>query len=539
MNPQSSIQFKLTKTCLSLAACSILTLSSCVQTKKEVQKERPNILFCIADDQSFPHAGAYGCDWVITPAFDRVAREGILFTNAYTPNAKCAPSRACIITGRNSWQLEAAANHWCYFPEKFKTYAEVLKEYGYFTGYTAKGWAPGITGTVDGKPRELLGKEFIDIKTTPPTPEICNVDYVANFKAFLDANKEGKPFCFWYGSREPHRAYEFQSGIKKGNMKKETIDHVFKFWPDNDSIRTDMLDYSFEIEYFDKQLERMLQILEERGLIDNTLVVVTADNGMPFPRIKGQEYEYSNHLPLAMMWKNGIKDPGRTFKGIVSFTDFAPTFLNLAHVNPDSCEMKPIEGRSLIGILKNEKEAKGRDFMVIGKESHDVGRPNDEGYPIRGIIQDGYLYLKNLKVDRWPAGNPECGYLNCDGSPTKSFILNDRRRNGHSTYWDLSFEKRGEEELYKISEDPECMVNLANSSKYNLLKAKLEEQLTGELKKESDPRMFGNGDIFDHYPYADELHRNFYNRLMAGEDLIPIAVWVNPTDFEREFLNTP
>ena len=103
-------------------------------------KQRPNILFAIADDASFPHMGAYGTDWVKTPAFDRVAREGILFMNCYTPNAKCAPSRSCILTGRNSWQLEEAANHWPFFPKKFKTYAESLTDNGYFVGYTTKGW---------------------------------------------------------------------------------------------------------------------------------------------------------------------------------------------------------------------------------------------------------------------------------------------------------------------------------------------------------------------------------------------------------------
>ena len=93
--------------------------------------ERPNILFCIADDASYPHMGAYGCDWVKTPAFDRVARQGLLFTRAYTPNAKCAPSRACILTGRNSWQLKEACNHIPFFPAEFKSYVEALAEHGY------------------------------------------------------------------------------------------------------------------------------------------------------------------------------------------------------------------------------------------------------------------------------------------------------------------------------------------------------------------------------------------------------------------------
>src|SRR4051812_46824618 len=81
---------------------------------------RPNILFAISDDQSFPYASAYGTAWVKTPAFDRVAREGLLFMRAYTPNSKCAPSRACVLTGRNSWQLEEAANHAGFYPTNGK-----------------------------------------------------------------------------------------------------------------------------------------------------------------------------------------------------------------------------------------------------------------------------------------------------------------------------------------------------------------------------------------------------------------------------------
>ena len=90
------------------------------KTKPEPPK-KPNFLFAIADDASWKHFGAYGCDWVKTPAFDRVASEGVLFTRCYTPNAKCAPSRSCILTGRNSWQLEEAANHSPLFPADRKS----------------------------------------------------------------------------------------------------------------------------------------------------------------------------------------------------------------------------------------------------------------------------------------------------------------------------------------------------------------------------------------------------------------------------------
>jgi N-sulfoglucosamine sulfohydrolase len=498
------------------------------------QPQRPNILFAIADDASWKHFGAYGCEWVKTPAFDRVASNGILFTRAYTPNAKCAPSRSCILTGRNSWQLEEAANHSPLFPAKFKTYAEALGEHGYWVGSTAKGWAPGDPGEINGKRRELTGPKFDEFKTEPPAKFISNNDYAKNFEAFLEARPDGQPFCFWYGSTEPHRAYEYEAGIKYGGKNLDEVDQVPTFWPDVDTIRTDMLDYAFEIEYFDLHLQRMLEKLEELGELDNTLVIITADNGMPFPRIKGQVYEYSNHLPLAMMWPDGIKNPGRIVHDFVNFIDFTPTYLELAGLTASEAGMQPVTGKSLTDIFFSEKEgsvADDRDFVLVGKERHDVGRPDDQGYPVRGIFKGDYLYLRNFKPERWPKGNPETGYLNCDGSPTKTYILDTRRKKGIMEYWQLNFVKRVAEEMYNVVEDPFCMNNLADDEAYAELKTELETEMTEQLTAQGDPRILGNGDIFDNYPYQGAV-QNYYNRYMAGEK-VP-AGWVNDTDYDAD-----
>ncbi len=147
---------------------TVLLVLTCVGSV--LADERPNILFCIADDASYPHFGAYGCEWVRTPAFDRVAREGILFRNAYTPNAKCAPSRSCILTGRNSWQLEEAANHICFFPAKFKVYTETLAENGYFVGKTGKGWGPGVDNDANGRSRQMAGTAASSTLPYPGSP---------------------------------------------------------------------------------------------------------------------------------------------------------------------------------------------------------------------------------------------------------------------------------------------------------------------------------------------------------------------------------
>lgn len=515
----------------SLAGVILLSVAAAVSA---AEPSRPNILLCIADDVSSPHLGAYGCRWVKTPGFDRVAREGILFSNCYTPNAKCAPSRACLLTGRNSWQLKEAANHVCFFPPEFKTYAEALAEHGYFIGKTTKGWGPGVANDADGKPRDMAGRPFDRRKLQPPTRGISNSDYAANFADFLSAAPDGQPWCFWYGALEPHRGYDYGTGAKAGKQPSD-VDRVPGYWPDNETVRNDLLDYALEIEHFDRHLVRMLELLEQTGQLENTLVVVTADNGMPFPRAKGQCYEASNHLPLAVMWQRGIKQPGRTVSDYVSFVDLAPTFIEVAGLRWNETGMQPSPGRSLTDIFSSTKSGRvnpERDHVLIGKERHDIGRPHDWGYPIRGIVKGGMLYLHNFEPSRWPAGNPETGYLNCDGGPTKTEVLKGRTNPERHRLWQLCFGKRGAEELYNLKSDPDCLRNLADSPEHAAMKTALKEQLFAELKAQNDPRMFGQGDVFDKYLYSDPKMRNFHERYMSGEKLR--AKWVNETDFERQ-----
>lgn len=493
----------------------------------------PNILFAVADDWSL-HAGAYGTRWVKTPAFDRVAREGLLFNHAYTPDAKCAPSRACILTGRNPWQLKEAANHVCYFPLEFKSWFEALAEHGWFAGHTLKGWAPGVATNADGKPRLLTGIAFNQRKAEPPASGISDNDYAGNFEAFLGAAPEGKPWCFWYGSVEPHRPYEFGSGVAKGGKKLTDIDRVPGYWPDNDTVRSDMLDYAFEVEHFDRHLGRMLTALEKRGLLDNTLVVVTSDNGMPFPFCKGNAYACAHHLPLAVMWPRGIARPGRIIDDFVSFIDFAPTLIELAGLKWSETGMAESPGRSLAKIFRSGKSGlvnPARDHVLIGRERNDIGRPNDEGYPVRGIIKGGRLYLQNFEPTRWPGGNPETGYLDCDGGPTKSFILEAHRQNAADPHWTLCFGLRPGEQSYDLVRDPDCLHNLALEPQSSSQFSALREQLHAELREQGDPRLEGKGDVFDHYPHSTKANAGFYERFMRGEKLD--ARWVNPTDFEK------
>lgn len=514
----------------SVASLSLVSLCLPLSSLHAQEKKQPNILFCIADDAGL-HMGAYGTKWVNTPGFDRVAKEGILFERAYTVNAKSSPSRAAILTGRNSWQLEDACNHNPFFPAKFKSFPEALSENGYTVGYTGKGWSPGIAIDSLGKQRKLTGVMWSSKKLTPPSSGISNIDYAENFNDFLNQRPKDKPFCFWFGALEPHRQYEYGSSLKVGKSI-DQIDSVPAFWPDNEIVRTDMLDYAMEVEHFDTQLSRILKMLEDAGELNNTIIVVTSDHGMPFPRCKGQEYEYSNHIPMAVMWKNGIQNPTRKVNEYISFIDLAPTFLELAGLTAEKAHMKPITGRSFSDILKNKKQNIDRDFVLIGKERHDVGRPNDQGYPIRGIIRGDYLYLKNFKTNRWPACNPETGYLNVDESPTKTEVLKARRDSTTRKFWDLSFGKRQSEELYNIKTDKECMNNLVSQPKFKTLKNKLKKELYKKLTEQQDPRIIADGSIFDKYVYSQPGERLHWNKRKAGSKVK--MGWANPSDYEPE-----
>ena len=510
----------------------LLAIAALCPAAGYAETARPNILFIIADDWGFGDAGAYGSTWVKTPAFDRVAREGLRFDNAYTPNAKCAPSRSILLTGRNSWQLKEAANHGGFFPAEFKVYPETLAQHGYFVGMTGKGWAPGTALDAEGKARPLTGREFQKRRAPQPTSQIDANNYAANFTDFLEAAPKDGSWCFWMGVREPHRDYEYGSGAAKGGKKLTDVDRIPSYWPDTPTVRNDLLDYALEVEHFDRHLGRALAELEKRGQLDNTLIVVTSDNGRPFPREKGNLYEAANHLPFAVMWKNGIKAPGRAVRDYVSFIDIAPTFLEAAGIPWDESGMATSPGKPLSDIFNSgETEAiqPGRDHIVLGQERHDVGRPHDQGYPIRSIIMDGWLYSRNFTPDRWPAGNPETGYLNTDGGATKTEILNANRAKPGDPHWLLCFGKRPAEELFNLKADPDCVTNLAAAPETRERRAALEARLMARLKEQDDPRISGQGDVFDTYPYAG-TERGLYDRYLKGEKLK--TGWVNPSDYE-------
>ena len=204
----------------------------------------PNILIAISDDQSYPHCSAYGCNFIQTPAFDRVAKEGILFNNVFVSSPGCAPSRASLVLGRYPWQNEHAGNHSAIWPNKFVPFPDILEKNGYHIGFTGKGVGP-FQPALGGRDRNPAGDEYNERRKQPPFDGMDSVDYAENFKAFLAERNGETPFYFMYSSKEPHRRFDIGSGVKSGKNTSDVT--VPPFLPDTEEIRSDLLDYAVEI----------------------------------------------------------------------------------------------------------------------------------------------------------------------------------------------------------------------------------------------------------------------------------------------------
>ena len=446
---------------------------------------RPNIVLAIADDWGWPHAGAYG-DSVATPTFDRLAKEGVLIENAYISSPSCTPSRGAIITGQHFWRLGPAGNLWSVWPSTFAEYPKLLAADGYFVGSYRKGWGPGI---------------FPGSAVSPAGRVYPTVD------GFFDARPEDMPFCLWFGASDPHRPYRAGSGVASG-IELEDV-HLFEHFPDSDEVRSDVADYYFEVQRFDSDVGKLVALLEEIGELDNTLIVMTGDHGMPFPRAKGNLYDSGARVPMAIRWKDRVPG-GRVVTDFVSTTDLAPTFLDAA----GTAIPGEISGRSLVDLLSSGRAGRveqHRDHVLIGRERHVVAQeaPNLGGYPARGIRTDDFLYIRNYAPDRWPAGTPDyrgaaapnAWLADCDNGPTKWFLWQNRDDPKFRKHYELSFAKRPAEEVYDLKKDPGQVLNLAADPNYANIRKALAVRMTQGLIDAADPRMDGRGDLFDSQPY--------------------------------------
>ncbi|MFW6275686.1 MAG: sulfatase [bacterium] len=518
-------------------------LISCSNYKKKELKH-PNILFAISDDQSF-HTSFVGTKFVKTPAFDRIAKEGVFFTNCIAGSPGCAPSRSAIVTGRHHWQNEQSGQHWSSWMKKYVPFIDLLEKKGYSTGYTGKGVDPFMYAQDENDSllrfNNAAGIAYNKINYVPGTPAderpangISTVNYFENFKYFIENKKKDEPFFFWYGAREPHRPYE-ENSWKELDKNLENAE-VPPMLPDNETIRADLLDYAVEIEWFDNHLGRMIEYLDQTGELENTIIIVTSDNGMPFLNAKATCYNFGIHVPLAVRYPKKI--PGnRIIDDLVGFIDLAPTILDFTHTGIEG--MLPITGKSLYKTLTSKKEGlidKNRKYVYSGRERHSSARHNNLGYPQRAIRSSDFLLIWNAKPNRWPVGSPQKASPNSSDelypmlgldengkymqnsdasvftdiaeSPTKSFVIENWNNDEIKPFFKRAFLKRPEFEFFDIKVDPFCITNLIDYPEHNDIIQTMKNELFKELENTNDPRVVGpDKEIFDKYTRYSSINK--------------------------------
>lgn len=439
-------------------------------------QNRPNILVLMGDDWSWPHAGFLGDPVAKTPTFDRLASEGVLFKNAFVSSPSCTPSRFSIASGQWHWRLKEGANLGGSLEKNVPVYADILKKNGYETGFSRKGASPS---------------KHVYRQNDPFGPRF------QSFDEFLKQRTANQPFCFWYGAGEPHRPYRSGAGIKNGFDPDHIV--VPKCLPDDLTVRSDLCDYHEAVSRFDNAADRMLKLLEKLGELDNTLIIVSGDNGLPFPRCKATLYDTGTRVPLVIHWSAGLHGK-RHVTDFVSLTDLAPTILQAAGL-PIPKEMT---GRSLMPILISNKSGQidpERNYVLTGMERHVYANPS------RAIRTNDFLFIRNYESDRWLTGEsnsptPRIDFtdgswptfsgafsFNIDPSPTKQLLLDNRNNLKLKPYFNLACGRRPEIELYDLKKDPHQLINVADDKMYASIKATLDRRLNARLRESNDPRV--------------------------------------------------
>jgi arylsulfatase A-like enzyme len=249
--------------------------------------------------------------------------------------------------------------------------------------------------------------------------------------------------------------------------------------------------------------------------LENTIVVITSDNGMPFPRCKANLYDSGCRMPLAIRWPKRLKG-GKTVTDPVSLIDLAPTFLEAAGVKPPA----GIAGKSLLPLLDGTKQ-ESREMVFFERERHANVRKGDVGYPSRALRTREFLYIRNFRPERWPAGDPTMwkavgAYGDVVESPSKTYIVTNRSEASVARFFDLAFARRPAEELYDLSKDPGQITNVAGDAAYADIRKRLATEMDRWLKETKDPRAGGGGDEFEKYPYFGRAPRLGANRDQLG-----------------------
>ncbi|TWT61223.1 sulfatase family protein [Rubinisphaera italica] len=526
-------------------ACLLLTMLAGLAQVCQAA-ERPNILFLFADDWG-KYAGIYAeieaaggiNDVSFTPNIDRVAREGVTFTNAYVNAPSCTPCRSSLLSGQYFFRTgQGAILQGAIWDPQIPTYPLLLEDAGYHIGFTYKVWSPGRPANAGygGKKNAYAkaGGQFNGFSQTATKlvqsgqsiqqAKQTLMDQVSgNFDSFLAAQENDQPFCYWFGPTNVHRKWIAGSGKKLWGIDPNTLKGKLPpFLPDVPVVREDFADYLGEVAAFDAAVGVILKQLEEKGLTENTLVVISGDHGAPgFPYGKCNLYDFGTNVPLIAKWPGHIPE-NRVVTDFTTLMDLAPTFLEAGQVDVPEV----MTGKSLLPVITSTKAGRvdpTRNQAITGRERHVAqARQGNLPYPQRAIRTDDYLYIINFAANRWPMGDPGqvdsetlpttdqltnetfVAFSDMDASPTKAWIIEHRNEPHVKPYYDYAFARRPGEELYILKDDPDQIHNVAGQVQYADIQKQLHQQLMNVLESTNDPRVVDDGRTFENPPFAGE-----------------------------------
>lgn len=552
-----SVRFVIAMTCaLATSGWAVASKPTNAATNADAAP-RWNILFVFADDWG-RYASCYkGIDGrptlndvVKTPNVDRVAREGVLFKNAFVNAPSCTPCRSSLLSGRYFFNCNRGAIlSGAVWDDSIPTFPLLLRDAGYSIGKSYKVWSPGTPADSPFGGQKYAFEKQGHLPThfsMNATPMVKKGDTVAearekildqvrgNFDDFLASRKQGQPWHYFFGPTTTHRKWVKGSGKLLWGIEPDSLKGKMpKFLPDVPEVREDVADYLGECQAVDAYVGVLLRRLEETGEADRTLVVLSGDHGMPgVPSGKCNLYDMGVSIPLVIRVPGG--KGGRIVDDFVRLPDLAPTFMEVGGVKPP----EGLYGRSLLQLLKSDKSGhidETRDWVITGRERHvGTAREGNLPFPMRALRTPDYVYIRNFAPDRWPMGSPKtlttingpdfdtlqdetyAAYADMDSSPTKAWLVTHRNDPEWKWHYEFAFGKRPGEELYDVRNDPDQVKNLAGDPAYAKQKQELSSRLMRLLTDAKDPRVVEQPPRFEQPPFTGGVDRKTPEKSSAG-----------------------
>ncbi|MFN7937951.1 MAG: sulfatase [Bryobacteraceae bacterium] len=426
----------------------------------------PNLVFILSDDHSVPFMGAYGDPVIQTPNLDRFAREGMRLDKMFTAAPQCVPSRTAFLTGRSPVACRMG-RFTSPLPADIPTLPELLRRKGYFTGVCRRWFhldGPANPGPVSTKIFDEHGVRTWDKRVDWLDKNSRRDQTEAKINEFLDKAPKHRPFFLWVNFNDPHHVWDRDAIPKPHDPKKLRVP---AYLPDLPGVRDDLGRYSDEVARMDSEFQTVLNVLENRGFKENTLIIFMGDNGLAFPHGKGSLYDPGLNVPCLARWPGKIK-PGTSSAALASGEDVTPTFLDAAGLSP----LPAMSGKSLLPLFTGKTD-KHREYIFAARNVHGgatfTAETKANSFDLsRCVRNERYKLIFNCtpQMEYWPVDSAaDPGWQDILKAHQAGKLKPEHER--------IYFGKRAVLELYDLQADPNEFHNLAGKPEYAAIQRQL------------------------------------------------------------------